>query len=149
MKLHRLNLPPFKAQLSRNNNSTAIWDRLRKRFISLTPEEWVRQHFVNYLIEYLHYPQGLIGNEISLTLNNTTRRCDTIVYDSEGKPWMIIEYKAPDIPLTRTVVEQALRYNIILQARYITLCNGLTIHCCSINPDGTIQPLQQLPQHNT
>lgn len=145
MKLPRLNLPYYEVKMRETPQGLDIWDTLRRRFVALTPEEWVRQHFVNYLINHLGYPQGLMGNEISLNLNGVRLRSDTIVYDRQGAPWMIIEYKAPDIPMTREVVAQALRYNLVLKARYITITNGLTIHCCAIGEDGAPQFLGALP----
>lgn len=109
-----------------------VFDPLRRKIVALTPEEWVRQHFVNYLAEKLGYPRSLMANEVALTLNSTDRRADTVVYDRKARPLMIVEYKAPDIPITEKVFEQAVRYNITLRARYLTLSNGMQHVCCRL-----------------
>ena len=88
-----------------------MFDPLRRRWIKLTPEEWVRQNFVRYLIDHKGYVKGNIANEMEITLNGLSKRCDSVVYDRTGKPVMIIEYKAPEVPVTQKVFEQILRYN--------------------------------------
>ena len=110
-----LNLPKYEAKIIRRNEKHYIWDCLRRRYIALTPEEWVRQHFVHYLIEYKSYPAALLANEVSLRLHGMSRRCDTVLYDREVRPRMIIEYKAPHIPVTQQVFDQICRYNFVLQ----------------------------------
>ena len=92
-----LNLPQYPIKVIKRNGRTIIFDELRRKYVTLTPEEWVRQHFVHYLITFKKYPQGLIANEVSLTLNDTTKRCDTVVYDRQARPRIIVEYKAPHI----------------------------------------------------
>lgn len=141
-----LNLPPAPLHIDNDGPFPRVLDPLRRRFVALTPEEWVRQHFVHFLIVYKGYPTGLIGNEVSVTLNDTTKRCDTIVYNRDGKPWMIVEYKAPSVPVTRKVFDQILRYNIVLKAPYLTVSNGLSIYCCSVDhATGTPTFLKDLP----
>lgn len=92
----KLNLPQYNARILREDGILKIHDRIRQKFVALTPEEWVRQHFINYLIENLDYPASLIANEIGLTLNGTRRRCDSVVFNHSGQPIVIIEYKAPE-----------------------------------------------------
>lgn len=96
-----LNLPPYAYKLKQNNGSVQIWDAVRRKYVALTPEEWVRQHFIAYLVGSKKYPLGRIGNEISLSLNGRSRRCDTLVYDAEGQPLVLIEYKAPHISVSQ------------------------------------------------
>ena len=96
-----LNLPPYPYKVKREKDKILIFDELRRRYVTLTPEEWVRQHFVAYLVNQKKFPRGLIGNEISLTLNKCNRRCDTIVYDRNGNPLCIAEYKAPHVEITQ------------------------------------------------
>ncbi|MCM1449731.1 MAG: type I restriction enzyme HsdR N-terminal domain-containing protein [Clostridiales bacterium] len=131
--MDKLNLPPAPLRIERREGQERILDPLRRRFVALTPEEWVRQHFVHFLIAFKGYPAGLMGNEVSITLNDTTRRCDTIVYQRDGQPWMIIEYKASTVAVTQRVFEQILRYNIVLQAPYLTVSNGKATYCCHID----------------
>ena len=96
-----LNLPPYPYKVKQEKDKILIFDELRRRYVTLTPEEWVRQHFVAYLVNQKEFPRGLIGNEISLTLNKCNRRCDTIVYDRNGNPLCIAEYKAPHVEITQ------------------------------------------------
>ncbi len=125
-----------------------IFDRLRHRAVALTPEELVRQTFVDYLIDSLGYPAGLMANEISITLNGTTRRCDSVLFDRNHHPVMIIEYKAPTVNITQKVFEQIARYNLILKAPYLVVANGRTCYCCRIDSDGTPQFLPGVPEYD-
>ena len=97
------------------------------------PEEWVRQHFVHYLIETKQFPAALMANEVSLTQNGIKRRCDTLVADRQGQPLVIVEYKAPEIEITQQVFDQIVRYNMVLRARYLMVSNGMTHYCCQID----------------
>ena len=110
-----------------------IYDPLRRKDVVLTPEEWVRQHFVNFLITAKSYPPERIANEVSVNVNATAKRCDTIVYDDYLKPLVIIEYKAPDITITGEVFEQISRYNSALRVPYLIVSNGVMHYCCSID----------------
>lgn len=129
-----LNLPKYNMRISRDrNNNIKIFDSIRKKFVSLTPEEYVRQHFTNWLINYLHYPLGLIANEVKISLNSTIKRCDTIVYSNTGDPMMIIEYKAPHISINQNVFDQIVRYNMVLKTKYLVVSNGMQHYCCIID----------------
>lgn len=131
-----LNLPKYNMRISRDrNNNIKIFDSIRKKFVSLTPEEYVRQHFTNWLINYLHYPIGLIANEVKISLNSTIKRCDTIVYSNMGDPMMIIEYKAPHISINQKVFDQIVRYNMVLKTKYLVVSNGMQHYCCIIDYD--------------
>ena len=125
-----------------------IYDRLRKRYVALTPEEWVRQHFVNYLIGYLGYPESFMANEVGLTLNGTRRRCDTVVYDNTLRPRVIVEYKAPSVALTERVFDQIVRYNMVLKVEYLIVSNGIRHYCCRIDYSaGTYSFLREIPEY--
>lgn len=128
-----LNLPKFEVKVSRQNGRPVLFDRLRKKYVVITPEEWVRQHFVHFLISEKHYPENLIANEIGIKLNNTQKRCDTVVYDSHLTPLVIIEYKAPSVEITAHVFDQIVRYNMVLRANYLMVSNGMQHFCCKIN----------------
>ncbi|MDE6439185.1 MAG: type I restriction enzyme HsdR N-terminal domain-containing protein [Muribaculaceae bacterium] len=113
---------------------TRVFDPLRGKFVALTPEEWVRQNFVAYLVSHKGYPASLLANEVSITLNGTSRRCDTVLYDRHLRPLMIVEYKAPHIQLSQRTFNQVARYNIVLRTPWLILSNGLTHCCCQIDP---------------
>ena len=100
-----LSLPSIEANIKKEGEKSLIFDNLRKRYVSLTPEEWVRQHFVGYLINHKHYPAALMANEISISLNGMTRRCDTVVYNRQLEPLAIVEYKAPTVGISRKTFE--------------------------------------------
>lgn len=128
-----LNLPACNLKIVQKDGKPFIFDKLRKRYISLTPEEWVRQHFVHFLIDHKQYPEALLGNEITIKLNKTTKRCDSILYDTTGRPKMIIEYKAPDITITQKVFDQICRYNMVLHVDYLIVSNGREHYCCKMD----------------
>ncbi len=128
-----LNLPSYPYKLKQAKDKILIFDDLRTRYVSLSPEEWVRQHFVAYLANEKGFPRGLMGNEISLTLNRCNRRCDTVVYDRNGKPLCIVEYKAPHVEITQKTFDQIARYNMVLQVDYLLVSNGLTHYCCRMD----------------
>lgn len=126
-----LNLPAYDHEIVRGDDGvTRIFDCLRGRAVALTPEEWVRQHFVNFLIVERGYPRGLMANEVSLRLNGTARRCDTLVYSRCGRPVMVVEYKAPTVDVTQAVFDQIARYNMAVGAPYLVVSNGLRHYCC-------------------
>lgn len=110
-----------------------IYDPLRRKYVALTPEEWVRQHFVNWLISDKEYPTSLMANEAGIKLNSLTRRCDTVVYDQHLDPLMIIEYKESNISITQDVFDQVVRYNTVLKVPYIVVSNGVNHYCCKMN----------------
>lgn len=104
----------------------AVYDPLRKKYVALTPEEWVRQHFVNYMVEHLGYPPGLIGIEVGFRLHSMLRRADILVHDRTGEPVMIVECKAPAVKITREVFDQIINYNFSYGVRYLVVTNGIT-----------------------
>ena len=144
-----LNLPPFQIRSKTVESKTCLWDRLRKKYVVLTPEEWVRQHFINYLIEYKSYPEALIANEIQISLNSTKKRCDSVVYNSRLMPLVIVEYKAPDVKITQEVFNQIIRYNMVLKVCYLIVSNGIDHYCCKIDYEKqTSQYLNDIPDYS-
>jgi hypothetical protein len=133
--MQKLNLPSFDYKIRNDDGKVWIFDGIRKKYLVLTPEEWVRQHFVNYLVTHLHYPRTLIRIEGGLKFNSLRKRSDIVVYDREGLPWMIVECKSPDVPVDASTVRQVSVYNATLKARFITVTNGLQHFCCSIQRD--------------
>ena len=143
-----LNLPKCRLRLEQREGKPYVYDELRRKFVRLTPEEWVRQHFVHYLIDVLGYPQPLMQNEVALRLGETSKRCDTLLYDKALRPQMILEYKAPHVALTETVLQQIVRYNYALRVPYLVLSNGLTHYAWRIDYEGqSYSPLPQLPRY--
>ena len=128
-----LNLPKCRLRLEQREGKPYVYDDMRRKFVRLTPEEWVRQHFVRYLIDDLGYPQPLMQNEVALRLGETIKRCDTLLYDKVLRPQMILEYKAPHVTLTETVLQQIVRYNYVLRVPYLVLSNGLNHLLCRID----------------
>ncbi len=128
-----LNLPRFDVKVTEKDGKRLIFDPLRRKYIILTPEEWVRQHFTNYLINEKNYPKELVANEQTISLNGTTKRCDTIVYNRFLEPLMVLEYKSPAITVKRAVFDQITRYNVSLRVRYLIVSNGLQHFCCKID----------------
>lgn len=128
-----LNLPPFAIKLQGTREHPRIFDMLRRRYVALTPEEWVRQSFIHYLTEHLGYPATLLANEISLKVGQKPLRADSVLYDRNLHPRMIIEYKAPTIELTQKVFDQISVYNMLLHADYLIVSNGLRHYCCKMD----------------
>ena len=129
----KLNIPPFQMKLSGTQERPKILDILRRKFVALTPEEWVRQHFIHFLIEHKGYPSALMANEVALSCSNKQLRADTVLYDRDLNARMIIEYKAPTIKITKRVFEQVTAYNFLLHVDYLIVSNGLTHYCCKMN----------------
>jgi hypothetical protein len=143
-----INLPAFSPQIRDFSGKKLIFDRLRKKYVALTPEEWVRQHFVNYLLTCKHYPAGRIGNEISLKYNGLKKRCDTVVYDHFGHPLMLVEYKASTTAISQEVFDQIARYNLTMRAPYLAVSNGIRHYCCQMNyGEGTYCLLNEIPDY--
>lgn len=134
--LLKLNLPEFDISVRRSaDGHLQVADRLRGKFVALTPEEWVRQHFVNFLIEYRGFPPAFMANEVALRHNGVHRRCDTVVYDSMARPIAIVEYKAPTIAVTESVFDQIVRYNMVLDVRWLIVSNGIRHFCCKVGTE--------------
>ena len=129
----RLNLPEYNFKIKKRDDTYVIYDLLRKRYVALTSEEWVRQNFVQYLINERNFPIALMANEVSLNQNGIKRRCDTLVANRLGHPFVIVEYKAPKMQVTQTTFDQIVRYNMVLHAQYLIVSNGLTHYCCKID----------------
>lgn len=128
-----LNLPSFEYQLKKEGDKVWIFDVIRKKYLVLTPEEWVRQHFVHYLIVEMKYPKALIKLEGGLTYNTLAKRSDIVVFDRKGKPWMVVECKAPEQTMNEATLRQASMYNKKLLAPYLTISNGLKTFFFEIN----------------
>ncbi|MCH5219614.1 MAG: type I restriction enzyme HsdR N-terminal domain-containing protein [Muribaculaceae bacterium] len=128
--LGRLLLPrcDLKLRIGHKVKEFEVYDVLRRKYVALTPEEWVRAHFVDYMVTALDFSPLRMANEVSIILNNTKRRADTVVYDDVLQPLVIVEYKAPSIHLSESVLHQALRYNLVFQAKAVIITNGMDVY---------------------
>mgnify|MGYP003549390927 FL=1 len=133
--MYELNLPKYGIKIKNDKGHQSIFDVLRRKYVALTPEEWVRQHFVHYLIGHKGYPQTLMANEIQLAIGNKKLRCDSVLYDRSLKPRMIIEYKAPTVNITQKVFDQITVYNMLLHVDYLVVSNGIKHYCCQMDYD--------------
>lgn len=129
IQLPSLNLPPIEPTLQEKDGKMLIFDALRKKYLTLTPEEWVRQHWISFLTKNLKFPKGLLALEKGLKYNQLQKRTDLVVWDKEGNPYLLIECKAPQIKLTQKTIEQACVYNKQLQIKFLILTNGIK-HIC-------------------
>ena len=120
----KIEYPPYQPKIKKENEREFIFDKFRKRWVILTPEEWVRQNFLQYLTQTKKYPASLIAIEKEIKLGELKKRFDIVVYDADTKPWMIIECKEMNVPLDKTVLDQVLRYNISLDVPYLVITNG-------------------------
>jgi len=131
--MQALNLPPSNFQFGERDGKTTIWDRTRKKYIILTPEEWVRQHFIEFLILEKHFLRNLIKIETGLKVLKTFKRTDVLCYSNSGKPILLVECKAPEVKINQQTFDQIARYNIPLQVPYLIVTNGMNHYCCSID----------------
>ncbi len=126
-------LPQYDIKVKKENGRMSVLDVLRRKYVVITPEEWVRQHFVHFLMEHLGYPSALLQNEVELRCGDKKLRCDSILYGTDTRPRMIIEYKAPHIPITQKVFDQISAYNLLLHVDYLIVSNGKKHYCCKMD----------------
>ena len=131
--MQQLNLPPYEIKIRETDGRRTILDILRRKYVALTPEEWVRQHFVHFLIEQKGYPATLLANEVQLNVGNKLLRADSVLYGSDLHPRMIIEYKAPTVSITQKVFDQISVYNMLLKVDYLVVSNGISHYVCKMN----------------
>jgi hypothetical protein len=144
----QLNLPQYDVKISEKDGKSFIYDPLRRKEVALTPEEWVRQHFVNFLITDRLFPKDLIANEVTINMNGASKRCDTVVYNRFLEPVVIVEYKEPDVKITEQVFDQIARYNSVLKVQYLIVSNGFTHYCCAMDyKDMSCRFLKEIPTY--
>lgn len=139
-----ITFPPPDFKIIREGNKELIFDRLRKRYITLTPEEWVRQNFINYLVKVLSYPSSLIGIEREIYIGEVKKRFDIVVFNREMRPWMLIECKEMNVPLTEKTLQQVVQYNMVMPSAYLVITNGSYTFCGSCE-GGNWRLLHKLP----
>lgn len=146
--LQELNFPRFTFRFKSNENKVSIFDVIRKKFIILQPEEWVRQHCVHYLIHIKGYPISLINVEKELIINNLKKRYDVIVYNTDGSVFLVIECKAYNIKITQEAFDQIARYNLVLESQYLMVTNGLNHYYCKMDLENSkYQFLESIPTY--
>lgn len=148
LSLPQLNLPPANLKLIETEGITKVFDPCRRIYVKLTPEEYVRQSFLNYLIYSLDYPLGLTAIEYSVTINGMRQRADIVIFNKRMEPHLIVECKAPQIAINQSVFNQALRYNTQLGVQYLVVTNGLVHFCAKIDGANSAHMLPQIPKYN-
>lgn len=143
-----LNLPQYTFRIVNKNGKLSIFDDVRKAFVNLTPEEWVRQNFIRFLVTEKHIPLSHIASETSLVVNERNKRTDAVVYGKEMKPLILIEFKAPDVAVNTKVFEQINRYNLTLRLKYLVVTNGLQhYYARDTESNGIFEFINDLPDY--
>ena len=144
--MQKLNLPEYSFRIKTENSKTYIFDLLRKKFVRLTPEEWVRQNFVQFLVAEKKYSVALIAVEAGVKVNNNPQRADLVVYNRSGNPLLVAEFKAPEVKINQQTFDQIVRYNMQLRVPFLIVSNGLEHFCCRINyVDNSYAFLPEIP----
>jgi predicted type IV restriction endonuclease len=131
--MQKLNFPEYSFRFKNSENKVLIFDEIRKKFVVLTPEEWVRQHVVKFLLEEKKYPKSYINVEKNIKINALTKRYDIVVFNPDGSIFLLVECKAPEVSITQNVFDQIARYNLKLNAQYLMVTNGLNNYFCQMN----------------
>ena len=148
--MQELNFPKFSFRFKNSENKVSIFDVIRKKFIILQPEEWVRQHCVHYLIDFKKYPKSLINVEKELTINGLKKRYDIVIFKPNGSIFMIVECKAPKITINQSTFDQIAQYNMALNADYLMVTNGLNHYYCNMDFDAEKYSfLQDIPNYKS
>ncbi|RAR70685.1 type I restriction enzyme HsdR N-terminal domain-containing protein [Flavobacterium aciduliphilum] len=148
--MQKLHFPTYTFRFKNSENKIAIFDEIRKKFILLTPEEWVRQHVIQYLINEKKYPKALINVEKLIKINGLNKRYDVVVFQTNGAIELLIECKAPSVPISQKTFDQIAQYNLVAQAKYLMVTNGLNHYFCKMNFEQEQYIfLHELPEYNT
>ena len=148
--MQNLNFPPYSFRLKNSENNTHIFDVIRKKFVVLQPEEWVRQHCIQYLVQEKNYPISLINVEKVVLISGLKKRYDIVVFNPDGSITLVVECKAPKVNISQSSFDQIARYNLALKAPYLMVTNGLNHYFCTMNHDlRNYEFLETLPNYNT
>jgi len=131
--MQKLNFPAYTFRFKNSENKVAVFDEIRKKFVVLTPEEWVRQHVVQFLLQHKNYPKSYINVEKSIKINGLTKRYDIVVFQPDGSLFLLIECKAPEVPISQNTFDQIARYNMVLESQYLMVTNGLNHYFCQMD----------------
>jgi type I site-specific restriction endonuclease len=144
-----LNLPQYSFRIREKLEKKLIFDNFRRRWVALTPEEWVRQNFVRYLTEEKHFPASLVAIERSLKINHRDFRTDIVLFSKTGNPLVVVECKAPEVKISQLVFDQIARYNLDLRVSYLIVTNGLSHYCCRFDQQQLSYTfLAEIPDYN-
>ena len=148
--METLNLPTYSFRTAERENSSVIYDPIRQTYVRLTPEEWVRQHYVQYLIQELDVPAGLVAVEAPFRFEGQSWRADVVAHDRQGTPLLLVECKAPRVSIDQAAFDQSARYNLVLGAPYLVVTNGQTHYACRVDLDAQDYAfLDDLPSYDT
>ena len=143
-----LNLPKYPLKLKKEGNKTFIFDPIRKKYLALNPEEWVRQNFIQFLIKEKGYPASLMAVEMSIDVLKTKKRCDIVLFNNQGKAHIIVECKAPSIKISQDTFDQIARYNMALKTNLLIVTNGLNHYTCILDHKNKgYQFLKEIPKY--
>jgi hypothetical protein len=146
----QLNLPEYNFRIKKKEDKFLIFDSQRRRYVKLTPEEWVRQHFIRFLIEVKGYPAALLAVEKQLILNGMKKRCDAVLFNMEAEPFMIFEFKAPGVILNQDTFDQVAVYNSKFKVDLFIVSNGLEHYCCKVNTEtARYEFFPEIPDYNS
>ena len=147
--MQKLNFPVYSFRFKNSENKVSIFDEIRKKFILLTPEEWVRQHVVQFLLQDKKYPKSYINVEKLIKINNLSKRYDGVVFQPDGDIFLLIECKAPEVPISQQTFDQIARYNLVLKAKYLMVTNGLNHYFCQMDFENEKYVfLKELPEYS-
>lgn len=130
--LTKLNFPEYEFKIKKDNQKSQIFDSVRKKFVALTPEEWVRQNMIQYLVSEKNFPASLIAVETGIKYNELQKRCDVVVHDKSGNPLLMVECKAPAVEINDEVFQQIAVYNFVMKTKYLVVTNGRNHYCCKM-----------------
>ena len=148
LSMQKLNLPNYSFKLKKEQNKTLVFDPIRKKYFVLTPEEWVRQNFIQFLIQEKNYPASLIAIEMYIDVVNTTKRCDIVLFNNKGLPQIIVECKAPSIKISQDTFDQIARYNMTLKTDILIVTNGMQHYSCMMDHQNKrYQFLKEIPKY--
>jgi hypothetical protein len=144
--MQELNLPTYKFRLKEENDLVYVFDTIRKKFVVLTPEEWVRQNFIQFLVSEKKYPASLVSVEVGLKYNQLQKRADVLIYNKSGQPYLMIECKAPEVKISQETFHQIAAYNMSFKVSYLVVTNGMDHFCCKMDyENNSYQFLQMVP----
>lgn len=147
--MQKLNFPVYSFRFKNSENKVSIFDEIRKKFILLTPEEWVRQHVVQFLLQDKKYPKSYINVEKLIKINELSKRYDGVVFQPNGEIFLLIECKAPEVPISQQTFDQIARYNLVLKAKYLMVTNGLNHYFCQMDFENEKYVfLRELPEYS-
>ncbi len=147
--MQNLNFPTYSFRFKNSENKVSIFDEIRKKFILLTPEEWVRQHVVQFLLQDKNYPKSYINVEKLIKINDLSKRYDGVVFQPNGEIFLLIECKAPEVPISQQTFDQIARYNLVLKAKYLMVTNGLNHYFCQMDFENEKYVfLKELPEYS-